>query len=95
MSAATAATQWREVFGGWPAELPRRGVLVTSYNEQIPFDGFASSPTMLLIDRSTPDSLGARKVLLPYENVVAVKFTDVIKNKSFAALGFVVTPAKA
>ena len=83
-----AAEAWKHCFRNWPADLERHGVLVTSFNEQIPFDGFLVSEQLLLIERRTPDTLGARKVLLTYDNILAIKLTEVVKNKSFQGLGF-------
>lgn len=88
-----AAPVWQKTFLAWPAELPRRGVLVTRFGEQIPFSHFLASPQLLLLERTNPDSLGSRKILLPYQEVAAVKFTDVLKVKAFQPLGFQ-TPAK-
>jgi hypothetical protein len=83
-----AATVWKDYFARWPAEVPRAGVLVTTFDEQIPFDGFATSENMLLVDRRNPDTLGARKILLTFDAIAAVKIVDVVKIKAFAALGF-------
>ena len=58
-------------FHKWPKDLPHRGVLVTNFNEQIPFDGFMTTETMLLVERRTPDTIGARKLILPYGNMVS------------------------
>jgi hypothetical protein len=80
---------WRDYFLKWPKDMPRRGVLVTNYDEQIPFDGFLTTETLLLVERRTPDTIGARKVILPYANIVAIKLTDVMKAKIFTAAGFV------
>jgi hypothetical protein len=79
---------WRDCFGNWPAEVPRRGVLVTQFNEQIAFDGFMTGQDMLLMERRAPDTVGARKVALPYRDIAALKYIDVIKGKSFEAAGF-------
>jgi len=79
---------WRDLFRRWPAELPRRGIIMTSMGEGIPFSGFLTCEGFLLVARTTPDSAGARTVVLPYENVVALKLTDVVKPKVFAMLGF-------
>jgi hypothetical protein len=62
--------------------------VVTSFGEQILFQGFLTSDAMLLIERSAPDSLGARMVLMPYQEIQAVKITDVAKPKALAAMGF-------
>ncbi len=81
-------TGWKDFFMKWPSELPKRGVLVTEFNEQISFSGFMASEAFLLIQRKSPDSLGARMVLLPYEQISAMKIIDVIKAKAFKAMGF-------
>jgi hypothetical protein len=83
-----AASVWKDYFARWPAEVPRAGVIVTNFDEQIPFDGFAVSEQMLLIERRNPDTMGARKILLTYDAVAAVKIIDVVKVKAFASLGF-------
>jgi hypothetical protein len=88
--AGDVAEIWRNCFRQWPAEVERRGVLVTSFGEQIAFDGFATSDDMLLIERRTPDTVGARTVLLAYQNIQAVKIIDVVKAKTFHTMGFVV-----
>ena len=79
---------WREWFLKWPKEMPRKGVLVTDFGEQIPFDGFMTTDTLLVVERRTPDTIGARKVILPYAHVVAIKLIDVLKAKVLTAAGF-------
>jgi hypothetical protein len=69
--------------------VPQRGVLVTSFGEQIAFEAFMASDAMLIVERKAPDTVGARKVLLSYDHVLAVKFVDVVRGKSFEELGFV------
>jgi hypothetical protein len=85
----TGGAGWERLFRNWPKDVPPRGLVVTNYDEQIPFDGFLSAEGMVLLERKTPDNMGARKVLLAYENIVGVKFTDVIKKKAFEDAGFV------
>jgi hypothetical protein len=79
---------WQECFRKWPAELERRGVVVTAFDEQIPFEGFATSEHLLLLERKIPDTMGARKILLSYSQIMALKITDVVKMKAFQSLGF-------
>ena len=79
---------WKGLFAAWPAELAPRGVLVTSFGEQIPFDGFLTGEQFLIIARTTPDTVGARQVVVPYENIAALKIVDVVKSKAFEAMGF-------
>ncbi|HVU90549.1 MAG TPA: hypothetical protein VHD36_24720 [Pirellulales bacterium] len=84
-----AGAAWRDYFLAWPKELPRRGVLVTAFGEQVPFDGFMTTDALLLIERRTPDTIGARKVILSYTQIVAIKLVDVVKAKTLASAGFV------
>jgi hypothetical protein len=92
--AMDAAETWLECFSKWPAEIPRRGVLVTAFGEQIPFDSFAASPNLLLVERRTPDTMGGRTVLISYQSIAAVKITDVVKAKAFGSMGFEPPPLK-
>jgi len=85
-----ATDVWRDYFRNWPAEVERRGVLVTLFGEQIAFNNFATSDTILMVERLAPDTVGARTVFVDYQQVAAVKITDVVKMKSFQSLGFVV-----
>ena len=67
---------------------------MASFGEQIPFDSFMPGDSLLIVDRSVPDTIGARKIVIPYSNIEAVKFTDVVKNKAFIAQGFEEPPSK-
>jgi hypothetical protein len=82
------AQTWKACFTEWPDDIPRCGIIVTTLNDQIPFSTFLTSPTMLLMERTTPDTAGTRKVLLPYGNIAMLKIAEVVKAKSFSTLGF-------
>lgn len=81
-------THWQELFLAWPKEMPRRGVLVTTFGEQIPFSAFLVSQRFLFIERTTPDSIGGRAAVLPYQSIAGLKFTDPVKPKAMETLGF-------
>lgn len=83
-----AADAWRSLFENWPNSLPRQGLLVTSFQEQIPFTDFLISGGILLIERDKPDSYGARKVMVSYEAISAVKITSPMELARFQVLGF-------
>lgn len=91
--ATDAAEIWRHCFRNWPAELEHRGVLVTSFGEQIAFDNFATSDDLLLVERRAPDTVGARTVIVAYQNIAALKIVDVTKAKTFGSMGFTVPPS--
>jgi len=78
---------WRSLFENWPESIPRTGLLVTGYGETIGFKDFLISGTML-IEREIPDSLGARKVIVTYEGIAAVKIASPIELSRFQVMGF-------
>jgi hypothetical protein len=84
----TNTNYWGEFFLHWPVDLARRGIIVTSFNEQISFSSFSTSGNFLLLERQTPDSQGARSVIVPYNQVLALKIVDVTKPRQFKAAGF-------
>jgi hypothetical protein len=89
-----AGEVWRRCFDNWPSELERRGVLVTSFGEQIAFENFATSKDLLLVERRAPDTVGARTVIVSYAQVAALKIVDVTKAKTFQSMGFVAAPSR-
>jgi hypothetical protein len=84
----TTGEAWKEFFLHWPHDVERRGIVVAAFGEQIPFDGYATSEHLVMFERRVPDTAGARKVLLAYSEIQAVKITDVVKTRSFHAVGF-------
>lgn len=92
--AKDAAEVWRQCFQAWPAEVERRGVVVTTFDEQIPFESFLTSDDLVLLERRAPDTVGARMVLLSYQFIQAIKIVDVVKPRAFQAMGFTPAPAK-
>lgn len=87
-SSAPESDHWRRFFLNWPRGLSRGGVLVTSYDEQIPFKEFMTADELLLVERVSPDTTGARKVVVPYAQIVALKVVDVVENRVFRKSGF-------
>ena len=63
-------------------------MLVTSFGETIGFKDFLISGSILLIERETPDSLGARKVMIAYDGIAAVKITSPMELARFQVMGF-------
>jgi hypothetical protein len=84
----TTGEYWRSLFENWPASVPRRGLLITTFNESIPFVKYLMSGGILLLEREIPDTTGARKVMVAYDAIAAVKITDVVELANFQALGF-------
>lgn len=79
---------WKGFFYEWPADLPRRGVVITQLNEPIAFKAFMLKGDFVLLERTSPDSMGGRFLLVPYVEIAIVKFTDPLKQPVFDAAGF-------
>ena len=84
----TSAEIWKEQFTEWPSSIPRRGILLTSLNEPMPFKNFWINGEMLLLERTTPDALGGRFILVGYDAVNSVKFIDPLSETNIADAGF-------
>ncbi len=83
-----AAEAWRTLFENWPESIPRSGLLVTSFSETIQFKDFLISGSILLVERDIPDSQGARKVMVSYDAILAVKITSPLELARFQVMGF-------
>ena len=79
---------WKHVFMNWPAGIQRRGVLLTNLNESMPFKSFMIKDDLLMLERTNPDPLGSRFVLLGYDAINSVKLVDPLKESVFTAAGF-------
>ena len=87
---------WKKLFQEWPKDLGRNAILITLYGEQVNFADFMIGEEFLLLSRSAPDSVGARTIIVPYDQIASLKITTVVKNKVFEEAGFqVATSAKS
>ena len=82
------SAEWQKTFLNWPASINRRGILTTVLNEHIPFKGFMTTETLLLLERQNPDSLGARFIVLEYNAINSLRYVDPLKTENFTGLGF-------
>ena len=80
---------WRQFFASWPAGLNQTGVIVASNAEQVPFVSFLMAEHIVMLERPAPDTVGARKVVMPYSKIDAIKITDPVGNEVFAKAGFI------
>jgi hypothetical protein len=81
-------TNWRDVFAKWPASLPKRGVLVSTLNESTPFKSFLLRDDTLLLERTNPDPLGGRYVLIGFDAIHMVKLIDPLTEATLTSAGF-------
>jgi len=84
----TAQNPWKATFNNWPAGIPRRGIVLSTLNESMPFKGFLVKEDTVLLERSNPDSLGARFILIGFESINPVRFVDPIKESILTTAGF-------
>ena len=93
--AETTNTNWRDTFTNWPAGIPKRGVLISTLNEQIPFKSIFVKNNMLLLERANPDPIGTRFVLMEFSAIHLLKITDPLTEAAIVASGYVGQSAKA
>ncbi len=79
---------FESVLSAWPTSLARRGVAGTVHGESIVFADFSLGHGCVLLQRSTPDSMGAREVIVPLDQLAVVKLTESLSPKSRKELGF-------
>ncbi len=84
----TTMKDMRRIFAEWPASIPRVGLIVTTFGETLPFVSYMISGELLLVERKTPDAQGARRVIINFEAIVAVKILDAIEMGRFTSMGF-------
>lgn len=82
------AEDWKTLFTSWPKGVPRRGIVTNTLNEATPFKGFMLKGEMLLLERTNPDAMGGRYILMNFSGIDSVKLIDPIKEADMAAAGF-------
>lgn len=83
---------WRNMFAKWPDNVPRKGVVVSTYGEQIAFIQFLIGEHSVLLERLAPDAVGGRKVIIPYMKIDAIKTVDPFSNEALIPCGFLPPP---
>jgi hypothetical protein len=85
----SAQNTWKATFTNWPSGINRRGIIVNTLGESMPFKGFLIKEDTVLLERSNPDSLGARYILIGFDSIDSVRFIDPIKESILTGAGFV------
>ncbi|MCI0331966.1 MAG: hypothetical protein L0228_01920 [Planctomycetes bacterium] len=93
--AATTHEIWRDVFTNWPAAIPRRGSIVSTLNETVPFKSFLLKGDTLLLERTNPDAVGTRFIVLAFDAIHMLKLTDPLKESVLTGAGYVGQLAKS
>ena len=79
---------WQTLFQRWPDSIPKLGIAMTSLNEAISFCNFQISESAVLFERDRPDTMGARTVIVPWQEIVTLKLTAPIESARFQDMGF-------
>lgn len=93
--ATTSNETWRDVFTNWPASLPRRGLVVSTLNETIPFKSFLLKGDTVLLERTNPDAVGTRFIVLSFDGIHMLKIADPLKESALNSAGYIGQLAKA
>lgn len=91
MVTSTAAPQkadFHRILLEWPVSIERKGLLLTSFGEAVPFVDFMLSGNLVLLDRGVPDTSDSRRVILAIDTIVGIKITAPIEMARFTAMGF-------
>ena len=75
------------MFENWPDAIPRQGIVITP-QESIPFINYLITGSLVILERDKPDTLGARKVIVSYDNIVALKLPSPLELVKFQVMGF-------
>ena len=79
---------WREMFENWPKTFPKVGVLIPSFGEPVAFNDFRINEGILLVQRERPDTIGARKLMISFTAILALKIVDVEPLDHYETMGF-------
>ena len=85
---------WQRFMNQWPKGLQRQGVIITNWDEQVPFSSFLTNDDLVMFERRNPDTNGARRLLIGYAAIKAIKIVEVVKDAPFLESGFA-GPVKA
>ncbi len=89
----TPAENWKSFFADWPADFPRSGIVISTLNETVPFRNFWLKGDMLLLERTNPDAMGGRFLIMGFEVINSVKFVSPLTEAAIAGSGFAASSA--
>ena len=90
----TPADNWRSFFTEWPADFPRSGIVISTLNEAMPFRHFWLKDDMLLLERTNPDAMGGRFLILGFDVIHSIKFIAPLSEAAIDGSGFVASSSE-
>lgn len=88
MQTLETTERWQTLFENWPDSIQRRGIIISTTGEAVPFINFMVSDGLLLVERDGPDASGTRRVILSYDAISIVKLVGGGELSQFHAMGF-------
>lgn len=76
------------IFVHWPAAIPRKGTVITTFGESIPFSDYMLTKELVLLIRPQPDAQGTRRVIMKLADINGIRIADAIEPERFTAMGF-------
>lgn len=78
----------QQLFAEWPAAIERKGTVVTSWGDSVPFVDYMLNGDLLLLIRSQPDAHGTRRLILRVDDVQGIRIVEALDPMKFQAMGF-------
>ncbi len=78
----------QQLFAEWPAAIDRKGTVITSWGDSVPFIDYMVNGELLLLIRSQPDAHGTRRLILNINDVQGIRITEALDPVKFQAMGF-------
>lgn len=78
----------QQLFAEWPAAIERKGTVITSWGDSVPFVDYMVNGEMLLLIRSQPDAHGTRRLIMRIDDVQGVRILEALDPLKFQAMGF-------
>lgn len=84
----TQPNSMHQLFAEWPAAIERKGTVITSWGDSVPFVDYMLNGDLLLLIRSQPDAHGTRRLIMSINDVNGIRIMEAIDPHRFQAMGF-------
>ncbi len=84
----SSAANWKSFLEEWPESIPRQGVIISCLNEAMPFRNIWTKGNTVLLERTVPDALGGRFLLIDFEIINSIKITNPLTADMVSEAGF-------
>lgn len=78
----------QQLFAEWPAAIERKGTVITSWGDAVPFVDYMMNGDLLLLIRSQPDAHGTRRLIMNMSDVQGIRIIEAVEPQRFQAMGF-------